>query len=385
MLQRLIKKELTKRLSTYPAVAIVGSRQCGKTTLAKSMGGAYFDLERESDRVRLENDWDRHMAGKELLILDEAQTVPAVFNRLRGDIDADRKRMGRFLLLGSVSPALMTQVSESLAGRLSLLELTPFLWNELPEEQRNQLWLCGGYPDGGVIHADRAGFPLWQQDYLALLAQRDLPKWGLPAKPQVTDRLLRMLAALHAQTWNATQVGQSMGLDYKTVNTYLDYLEGAFLIRRLPSFQANIRKRLVKSPKLYVRDSGLLHGIFQVADRNTLFAQPWVGASWEGFIIEQALGHLAALGKNVQPYYLRTSDKQELDLLLDFGTQLWAIEIKLTANPTPGDMDRLNQTADLIDAQRRFLVSNTAANVDSGKSASCNLDGFLAALAATCV
>jgi uncharacterized protein len=382
MIQRLIQKELTERLASYPAVAIVGSRQCGKTTLAKSLGGLYFDLERETDRTRLDYDWNRLIAGKELLILDEAQTHPVVFNRLRGDIDADRKRMGRFLLLGSVSPTLMVHVSESLAGRLASLELTPFLWTELRAHANQQLWLRGGYPDGGVIDASRPGFPQWQHDFLAVLARRDLPDWGLPAKPQVTERLLRMLAALHGQTWNATQVGQSMGLDYKTVNTYLDYLEGAFLIRRLLPYHANIRKRLVKSPKLYWRDTGLLHALLNVPDRDTLFAQPWVGASWEGFVIEQALGQLTARGKYAQPYFFRTSDQHELDLVLDFGTELWAIEIKLTASPALADMDRLNQTADLIHAKRRFLISNTSATIDTPKTVSCNLDAFLAVLAA---
>lgn len=386
MIQRLIQQELAISLSANPAATLIGPRQCGKTTLAKSLGGVYFDLEQESDRARLEYEWDRLMKGKELLIFDEAQTLPIVFNRLRGDIDADRKRMGRFLLLGSVSPVLMTHVSESLAGRLALHELTPFLWAELPAEARRQLWLVGGYPDGGVINTPTVpapgGFPRWQRHYLSILTQRDLPHWGLTALPQVTDRLLRMLAALHGQTWNANQIGQSMSLDHKTVNRYLDYLEGTFMVRRLPPYQTNIRKRLVKSPKLYWRDTGLLHSLLNVPDRDTLLAQPWVGASWEGFVIEQVLGFLSAIGKHVEPYYFRTSDQHELDLVLDFGRELWAVEIKLTSSPALADMERLNQVADLIHAQRRFLVSNTATSAGTGKTVSCNLDGFLAALAA---
>ena len=174
MIERHIKRLLLKRLSAFPAVALIGPRQCGKTTLAQSIGGAYFDIEQESERLRLDLEWDALAAGRDLVILDEAQSWPDVFARLRGAIDRDRKRMGRFLLLGSVSPSLMIHVSESLAGRLSLIELTPFLWSELDTKaSRDRHWLCGGYPDGGVLTPRH--YPRWQLDYVALLSQRDLP------------------------------------------------------------------------------------------------------------------------------------------------------------------------------------------------------------------
>lgn len=376
---RTIRRELLGRLGTYPAVALVGPRQSGKTTLARSLGGVYFDLEQESERLRLDLEWEARVAGKHLVILDEAQSWPDVFPRLRGAIDRERKRNGRFLLLGSVSPSLMAQVSESLAGRLSQIELTPFLWTELnTQASRKRLWLCGGYPDGGVL---RPGpYPRWQLDYLALLAQRDLPAWGLAARPQTTDRLLRMLAAAHGQIWNASQVGQSLGLSYHTVNGYLDYLVGAFLIRRLRPYQANIRKRLVKSPRVYWRDSGLLHALLNVPDERTLLVQPWVGASWEGFVIEQAIGDLSFRGRNFEACYFRTSDQYELDLVLDFGTERWAVEVKLTTAPGPADMDRLDRAADMIGASRRFLVSQTARSTGDETRASCNLPGLIARL-----
>jgi predicted AAA+ superfamily ATPase len=373
---RRVQRELLRRLSAYPAVALLGPRQCGKTTLGQSLKGVYFDLEQESERLRLDLEWDARVAAKDLLILDEVQSWPELFPRLRGAIDRERKRTGRFLLLGSVSASLMHQVSESLAGRLSQIELTPFLLTELTTQaSRNRLWFCGGYPDGGVL---RPGpYPRWQLDYLALLTQRDLPSWGLPARPQTTQRLLRMLAATHGQIWNASQVGQSLGLSYHTVNDYVDYLAGAFLIRRLPAYQANIRKRLVKSPKVYWRDSGLLHAILNVSDDRALLAQPWVGASWEGFVIEQALGELTALGRSFEAYYFRTSDQYEVDLVLDFGTERWAVEVKLTASPGPADMHRLDSSADLIDASRRLLVSQTAKSTGDEVRASCNLTGLL--------
>ncbi|MFI5380148.1 MAG: ATP-binding protein, partial [Tepidisphaerales bacterium] len=282
-----------QRLAGYPVAALVGPRQCGKTTLAQALGGAYFDLEQEQERLRLNLEWESLAAGRRLVILDEAQAAPEVLPRLRGTIDEDRKRTGRFLLLGSVTPALMSPVSESLAGRLALIELTPLVRTELPDVPLRQLWCYGGYPEGGILHSKR--FPRWQHDYLGLLTQRDLPAWGLSAAPQVTHRLLKMLAAVHGQAWNASQLGQSLGLSYHTVNHYLDYLVGAFLIRRLPPYFVNLGKRVVKSPKVYWRDSGLLHAVLNVTAEEDLLDQPWIGASWEGFVIEQVLAAIQQL------------------------------------------------------------------------------------------
>ena len=376
MLDRHIRPELLNRLDAYPAVTLVGPRQCGKTTLARSLGGRYFDLEQESERLRADLEWDKLATSRELVVLDEAQSWPAVFTRLRGAIDRDRKRHGRFLLLGSVSPSLMVHVSQSLAGRLSLIEMTPLLSTELTTNaSRERRWLCGGYPDGGVLDPRR--YPRWQLDYLALLSQRDLPNWGLSAKPQMTERLLRMLAALHGQVWNASQVGQSLGLSYQTVNSYLDYLEGAYLIRRLPPYLANVRKRLVKSPRIYWRDTGLLHALLNVSDGRNLLTQPWVGASWEGFVIEQLIAEMSASGMNFNAYYFRTSDQYELDLVVDVGGGLWAVEVKLTSSPNIGDMDRLNKVADMIGAKRRFLVTRTSRPAGDDYRASCNLPSLI--------
>ncbi len=376
MIRRQVRRLLLERLGGYPAVTLIGPRQCGKTTLAQTLGGTYFDLEQESERLRLDLEWDGLAAGKNLVILDEAQSWPEVFTRLRGAIDRDRKRTGRFLLLGSVSPSLMVQVSESLAGRLSLIELTPFLRAELTTKvSRERHWLFGGYPDGGILKPKQ--YPQWQLDYLSLLTQRDLPSWGLPAKPQITDRMLRMLAALHGQAWNASQVGQSLGLSYQTINSYLDYFEGAFLTRRLSPYRANIKKRLVKSPKVYWRDSGLLHALLNVPDERALLAQPWVGASWEGFVIEQALGELSSRGRSFNAFYFRTSDQHELDLVLDFGKELWAVEVKLSSSPGPDDLRRLDIAADMIGATRRFLVSQTSRSSGDERRVSCNLPAFL--------
>ncbi len=379
MKSRAIERRLRRDLQCYPAVALVGPRQCGKTTLAQSLGGRYFDLEDEADVLKLDLSWDQLIEQRDLVVLDEAQSYPPVFKRMRSAIDRRRRDTGRFLILGSVSPALMREVSESLAGRLGLVELTPFFLDEVGAEALDALWLNGGFPDGGILGTD--AMPGWQRNYLALLAQRDLPAWGLPSKPQMTERMFKMLAVAHGTPWNASAIGQSLGLNFQTVNSYMDYLEGAFLLRRLPPFHANIRKRLVKSPKVYWRDSGLLHALSGVSTMDALLSQPWVGASWEGFVIQQALASLNAYDGDCAPFYLRTSDQYEIDLLLDFGAKRWACEIKLTADPHADDLARLNKVADLIGAEKRILISRTLKPMEAGNSASLNLPGFLGKLA----
>ena len=376
MLSRLVTRFLRSVLRDHPAAALLGPRQVGKTTLARSLGGTYFDLELESERLRLDLEWEKHVRSTRLLVLDEAQTFPEIFPRLRAAIDADRRRVGRFLLLGSVSPALMESVSEALTGRLALVELSPFLWRELENDaQRRRLWLTGGYPDGGILRPSR--FPRWQTDYLQLLAQRDLPTWGLPAAHRVTMRLMRMLAAVHGQTWNGAALGRSLGLDAKTLVRYVDFLEGAYLVRRLPPYHVNLKKRLVKAPKLYWRDSGLAHALLGTQTERRLLTQPWVGASFECYVIEQILGHLDALGHRAEPYYLRTHDGHELALVLEVGDSRWAIEIKLTTHPNRRDLKRLEALADAIGAERRILLSKSSEVVESKSGVVCDLPWLL--------
>jgi len=358
MRTRLVTRLLRARLRQFPAVALLGPRQCGKTTLARALGGRYYDAEQPAERLRLDLDWQALAAGGELVVIDEAQSWPALFPRLRGAIDAERRRNGRFLLLGSVSPGLTHEVSETLAGRIARVEMTPFLLPELGAKSLARLWLDGGYPDGGVLRA--GGFPVWQRGYLASMAQRDLPAWGLPARPQVTDRLLHMLAVLHGQLWNASTVAQSLGLSYHTINGYLDHLEGAYLVRRLPPWSGKLLKRLTKSPKVYVRDTGLLHALLGVSSRTELLRHPAADASWEGFAIEQILSALAANGVDTQAHLLRTSDGYEIDLLLAIGATSVALEMKLSASASCQDLARLERAADLVKAEHRYIVCQTA-------------------------
>lgn len=247
MILRTLAPFLEQSMKAHPGVLLVGARQTGKTTLAKAFGGVYFDLEQEPDRLRLDLSWEALCNGDAVIILDEAQAWPEVFPRLRGAIDANRSRMGRFLLLGSVAPSLMKQVSDSLAGRLAVLRLDPLTLNEVPDSDLDQLWLYGCFPEP---QGNPRQYPRWHQAYLSLLAQRDLPEWGLTAKPRVTERLFRMLGAVHGQTLNLSQLGKSLGISHTALRGYLDFLTDAFLVRELPVYSANVRKRIVKSPKI---------------------------------------------------------------------------------------------------------------------------------------
>ncbi len=373
MIDRRYTSLVLDKLSKYPAVALLGPRQCGKTTLARMLKGLYYDMEADGSRARLDAEWDAITASSRLVVIDEAQFAPEVFARLRGTIDADRQRKGRFLLLGSVAPALMSGVSESLAGRIGFVHMGPFILPELKAAQLDDLWLRGGFPDGGIM--DPEMFPEWQRDYLQALVARDLPNWGLPSKPQQTLRLLSMLAAVHGQPLNASQLGASLAIDHKTVLRYCDYLEGAYLIRRLQPFHGNIRKRLVRTPRVYWRDSGLLHAHAGVSSRDVLYGQPWLGQSWEGFVIEQTLSVTAELSPNV--FYFRTSDGYELDLLLEIGSKRWAIEIKLTSNPSSGDVDRLEKTAAMVDADFTVLICRIARSFENERVLVTNVPSWL--------
>lgn len=339
MIERLLQAEVRHRLGFYPAVAILGPRQVGKTTLAGAIaaehpGALFLDLERESDCAVLAQP-ELFFAGQRdrLLVLDEVQFVPGLFAALRPEIDAQR-RPGRFLLLGSASGVLLRQSAESLAGRVGYLELTPLLAAELQPDplQLQALWLRGGFPLSCLAPSEAQSLA-WRQDFLRTFLQRDLPQLGVRVPAETMQRFWRMLAHLQGQLFNASQLGQSLGgVAHTTVARYLDVLVDTMMLRRLEPHLANVGKRLVKSPKVYLRDSGLLHALLGIGSVTDLQGHPIAGASWEGFVVEQ-IAALAPQGAQIGFY--RTASGAEMDVVLTAGSRRIGFEVKFSAAPKP--------------------------------------------------
>lgn len=341
MIKRQLSNSIVDRLDQFPAVALLGPRQSGKTTLAEVIcsrypGCNYLDLESPSDRNKLV-DPEAYLSQFEdrLVILDEVQRLPEIFQTLRGLIDRGRRKgfkQGRFLLLGSASGELLRQSGESLAGRIAYLELPPLQLIEIDLEQQNQLWVRGGFPDSFLARSNKHSL-IWRQNLISTYLERDIPSYGTRVPAETLRRFWTMLAHNQGCLLNVSQLAKSMMLDSKTINRYLDLLVDLLLLRRLPAWHANVGKRLVKSPKIYIRDSGLLHSLLGVNDFDNLLGNPVAGNSWEGFAIENILN---ATPLNTVSGFYRTSGGAEIDLLLDIpGQGLWAIEIKRGMNGKP--------------------------------------------------
>lgn len=340
MILRKLQKSLLDRLSQSPVVVILGARQVGKTTLAQSLAiekpTHYLDLERPSDIAKLADPelYLGRFAGQ-LVILDEVQRLPGLFPVLRSLVDERRRageRAGQFLLLGSASPELLQQSSESLAGRISYLELTPLGVDELDDTPATleRHWFRGGFPDSYLAASDTASMR-WCEDFITSYVERYLPQLGITATPVQLRRFCSMLAHQQGSIVNLSQTGNALGLDGKTIRHYLDLLEGLYLVRTLPAWSRNAGKRLVKSPKCYWRDSGLLHHLAGLRDLEQVLGHPICGHSWEGYCIEQILGQLPR-GTRVSHY--RTHAGAEVDLVLEqAGGNVHAIEIKRTLSP----------------------------------------------------
>ena len=374
MFKRQINAELQQYLDEFPAVAILGPRQAGKTTLAQQLAQSqtsndsrpaalYLDLEAPGDMAQLSDPSAFFAAHADrLLVLDEVQRMPGLFAVLRGVIDQRRRqgaRSAQFLLLGSASMELLAQSSESLAGRLAYVELGPFVVTELPEAQAaapGALWLRGGFPDSYLARSDAASLR-WRQQFITTYLERDIPQLGPRIPAQTLRRLWTMLAYEQAQMLNAARLAASLGVSGQTIARYLDLLCDLLLVRRLQPWAKQSSKRLVKAPKVYVRDSGVVHALLGLGSQRDLLSHPVVGGSWEGWIIENLL---ACAPPDTQASYYRTAVGAEIDLLLELpGGKLWAIEIKRSSAPTVSRGFHL--ACDDIAATRRMVVSSANA------------------------
>lgn len=344
MIERILGKKLIQALSSMPVTGLLGSRQVGKTTLALEISekidkdSIYIDLELDSDFAKLQ-DAEAYLKqfSNKLVIIDEAQRKPDLFQLLRSLVDQRKQageKNGQFLLLGSASRELIQQSSETLAGRIRFLELTPFTVDEVGNDQDkfnvNDLWFRGGFPDSYLATDDDSSWE-WRKDFISTYVERDIPLMGPDIPATRMKRFWSMLAHLHGQTVNQSALGKSMELSNKTIRSYLDTLTDFYMVRQLQPWSGNSKKRLVKSPKIYIRDTGLLHSLLNISEFDDLLGHPIIGTSWEGFVIENIISNMSS---KWQYSYYRTSAQAEIDLVLEGpGQQKMAIEIKRSSAP----------------------------------------------------
>lgn len=360
-MERRLLTVLDERLGEVPAVVLLGPRQVGKTTLALELGtkrdALYLDLESQQDLAKLAEP-ELYLTDHldRLVILDEIHRAPGLFPILRGLIDRGRRQgrtAGLYLLLGSASLDLLRQAGETLAGRVSYMELHPFDILEIDGSttDTNRLWLRGGFPES-FLAPTAARSLRWRQDFIRSYLEYEIPQLGPRIPAERLRRFWTMLAHNQGGVLNTTRLARNLGVDVKTAGSYIDLLADLLLVRRLPSWQANLGKRLVKSPKAYVCDSGLVHGLLGIEDVDALLSHPVVGASWEGYVVEQLL---ATAPEGVQGYFYRTSGGAEIDLVLAFPNgHLWALEVKRSLKPRPEK--GFHSACEDLNPARRFVV-----------------------------
>ncbi len=335
-INRFVKDEIVSYMQLFPVVAILGPRQCGKSTLAKELGKSfdnflYIDLEDPSDRLRI-NDLSLffNLNKSATVCIDEAQLFPHLFPELRSIIDKER-RNGQILLLGSASRELVNKSAESLAGRIGYIELSPFTFSEIDDNKEETMikhWLRGGFPLSFLAENDRFS-EIWRKQYLQSYLERDLVLSGNSIPLMTIQRLIQMLANNHGQLFNSSQLASSLGISYHTVRSYIDFFDKSFITRTLQPFVPNLNKRINKSPKEYIRDSGILHSLLDISSVNQLLGHPVYGYSWEGYVIESIVN----ADPDWQPWFYRTAIGNEIDLLLTKGNKMIAFEIKATMAP----------------------------------------------------
>lgn len=323
-------QRLSRAVKRSPVTALLGPRQCGKTTLARQFGkkeAVYFDLESQPDVRRLANPELVLQAQKGLVVLDEIQLLPELFSVLRVLVDKPGHK-ARYLILGSASPELIRNASQTLAGRVEFVELTGFDLTEVKSKEDWRLWVRGGFPRSLLAASDRDSFA-WRDGFVRTFLERDLGRLGLSIASSAMRRFWTMLAHHHGGIWNASAISRSLGVSDKTVRSYLDILTSTFMIRQLQPWHENIGKRQVKSPKIYFRDSGLLHFLLNIPDAHTLWGHPAVGASWEGFALEETL----RLIHPTEAFFWATHNKAELDLFFSSDGKRYGVEFKLNEAP----------------------------------------------------
>ncbi len=336
-IKRVITTKIKQKLENMPGVVILGPRQCGKSTLAKAIiseigGAVYLDLERPSDVSKLRDpEAFFSLNSDKLICLDEIQRVPELFPVLRSAMD-ENKQNGQFIILGSASPNLIKQSSETLAGRISYFELTPFLLKEVSEDHHlktsRKLWLRGGFPRSYLASNEKESFE-WRLDFIRTFLERDIPQLGFRTPAKTLERFWRICSHLHGQLLNSSKLGESMGVSHHTVRSYVDMLEQSFVLRVLRPYESNLKKRMIKSSKIYIRDTGILHALLGIENHNDLLGHPVYGASWEGLVIENIL----SLMINWKASFYRTSSGSEIDLILEKGNKRLAIECKGSTSP----------------------------------------------------
>lgn len=362
LIKRSASSKLKKYLKLFPVIVVVGPRQAGKTTFAKMElpSWSYFDLENPKDYNRISSDIGFFLSENgEHCVIDEAHLLPELFPALRNYVDNNRTVKGRIVLLGSVNPLLVKGVSESLAGRVGFLDIQPFSYAEAmaPRGPKfEHFWLSGGYPE--ILSWEDGDRVLWMEQYVKTFVQRDIftfLKTSLSAQQQL--RLLTMIAHCHGQTWNASQTAAAFGITYHTVNRYIELMETFFLIEKLVPYYRNIGKRLVKSPKIYFRDTGLLHYLLNISSLEDLRTSPYRGFSFEGFAVEQ-LKRLYGGGAaaNVGFYFYRTSQGDEIDLLVQENSKWHAYEIKTSTAIDSGAIKGFRRSLDQLGLEKGTVI-----------------------------
>jgi predicted AAA+ superfamily ATPase len=364
-----LEPELYKYLAIFPSVLILGPRQCGKSTLVKILAQEkndilYLDLQNMSDLNKLTEPALFFGSNKDVVVcLDEIQLLPQLFSVLRSEIDSDR-RVGRFILLGSASQELIQKTSESLAGRIGILNLTPFLIGELadvPGFSTEKYWNRGAFPDSFLAASDEASC-IWRDNFIKTYIQRDLPQLGVQIPALQMQRFMMLCAHFSGQILNTSKIGEALGISHTTVRRYIDLLEQTFLARTLLPYEANVKKRMVKSPKFYIRDTGILHQLLQIKDYNSLLGNPVVGASWEGLAVENICSALP----DAQFSFYRSATGDEIDLIVRQNNKTIAVECKASVAPqlTKGFWNAL----EIVEPQKSFIVSPVAGHYPVGEN-----------------